>query len=124
MSCSNLLSGAAKVILNDGHIDLLPAQKERVQLLLEETSPCKLFARDYIIEEENATITMRELWNDYNAIREGRDFPAMKRKDFNRLIKDEIDLKFHRIPRHDISRAKGNQEGYKGLRFSPSALIR
>ena len=77
-----------------------------------------------IIEDENATITMRELWNDYNAVREGRDFPGLRRKDFTRLIKDEIDLQFHRVPRNDISRAKGYQQGYKGLRFNPSGLIK
>jgi hypothetical protein len=119
-----MMEGAAKIILNGGHIDLLPAQKERIQLLLDESSPCKLFARDYIIEDENATITMRELWNDYNAVREGRDFPGLRRKDFTRLIKDEIDLQFHRVPRNDISRAKGKQQGYKGLRFNPSGLIK
>lgn len=119
-----LMEGAAKVILADGHINPLPAQQERVNLLLEETNPVQIFVRDYIVKDETSNMTMKELWNDFNSIREGRDLPALKRASFNKILSDVMDVQLKCIPRNDIVRSQGYQRGFMGVRFKPASVIR
>jgi len=113
------LEGAKRVICNGGKILPTPAQKERVALLLEETDPVKLFVRDYIFTCEGADMTMKELWNDFNSIREARDFMPIERRVFNKILPDVIEACFHCMPRNDIQRAGGQQRGFRGITFRP-----
>lgn len=113
------LGGATRVIGNGGKIPPTPTQKERVKQLLEETDPTKIFARDYIFACEGADITMKELWNDFNSIREARDFMPIERRAFNKILPDVIEACFHCIPRNDIQRAGGHQRGFRGITFRP-----
>lgn len=118
-----MMDGAAKVILDDGRITLLPTQKARVKMLLEETDPVNIFVRDYIVKDEESDMTMKDLWNNFNSIREGRDLPSLKRAAFTRLVTDAIEVRYNCMVRHDISRAGGLQRGFRGIKFQPFAKV-
>ena len=62
---------------------------------------------------------MKELWNDFNSIREARDFMPIERRVFNKILPDVIEACFHCMPRNDIKRAGGHQRGFKGITFRP-----
>ena len=113
------LEGATRLIGNGGRITPSPEQKARVDLLLEETDPIKLFVQDYLVLDDEEDITLRELWNDFNSIREGRDFLSLKRASFNKALINEIDTRLHCMPRNDIRRVNGFQRGFKGVCFRP-----
>ena len=108
-----------RVIGNGGKIPPTPAQKARVDLLLEETDPVKLFVRDYIFTCKGADMTMKELWNDFNSIREASDFMPIERRVFNKILPDMIETCFYCMPRNDIKRAGGHQRGFRGITFRP-----
>ena len=112
------LAGARELLIKNGQIDLKPEQKERIERLLEETDPVKIFARDYIVRDENSDITNKELWADFNIIREQLDLPSVKRQEFNTLMRDAMDEYYNCAERHKIQRGAGQCRGYAHVRFA------
>ena len=69
-------------------------------------------------------MTMKELWNDFNSIRETRDFMPLKRGVFNKILPDVIDACLDCQPRNDIRRSGGQQRGFKGIVFRPMLAVK
>jgi len=112
-----LMEGAAKLLSQDGRIHLQQEQEERIERLLEETDPVKIFARDYLVQDELSDLTNKELWVNFNIVREQLDLPFVKRLAFNTLLRDAMDEFFNCAERHDIKRGTGKCRGYSHVRF-------
>ena len=118
-----MLDGAKGLLRNGGIIELSSKQKQKVDLLLEESDPVKSFAKAYIEKDECSTMTNQEALAYYNDIRKSADLPTVQTRAFGQALQDALASIFQCFPRHDIRRGDGTVRGYRGVKFRTSPSI-
>jgi phage/plasmid-associated DNA primase len=115
------VEGAVKLLQDlsegDGQLKMSDAQKERVEILLNESDSVRAFISECIVVDTESNITVTELQEHYCAYCEKQGWIPKIQHTFSKESPNVIMEKFGRPLSTDIRRVGRNQRGYRYLKY-------
>ena len=111
------LDGARELLSQGGKIKLFPAQEKRIDALLEDTDPVRLFIRECLEPEAGANVSQKELWAHFNRYITLHELEPIKQSAFRKILPDLMEQELHVTCRHDIMQDGRAVRGYANVTF-------
>lgn len=111
------LDGARELLSQGGKIKLFPAQEKRIDALLEDTDPVRLFIRECLVPEAGANVSQKELWMHFNRYITLHELDPIKQSAFRKILPDLMEQELHVTCRHDIMQDGRAVRGYANVTF-------
>ncbi|MEI8121781.1 MAG: phage/plasmid primase, P4 family [bacterium] len=100
-----------------GDIQLTPAQKNRVEVLLQESDSVRQFVQQRVVAAEGSDTTVQEMLKGYTDFCEEMGWRAFPPREFQASLPDLM-LEIHRVgKRHDLARGFEKARGFGNVRI-------
>ena len=111
-----MLEGLQKIQADGWRLCLTSAQQKRVDDLLLESDSQTIFARESLVSDDEAELTVADCYTAYVGFCNEREWLVTPRRVFSNVIGDVIARQFGIAPRHDLKSGGKTQRGWKGIR--------